>query len=181
MSNKRDRMNIEREVLASAGPTLLNEPPKDPYYVDCNVDLVAERIEKGDEPNINLKLWPEEAGGWHVETACHVSLEDCRKRFHSHDEETHELFDGYKMLDPENVTVMLDYPLGYDVWARIPIRLLRGRLNTGDAVYAICQAYRMVYADPEKYGIWGHAMRDLHIEKIGVDTSRGIIEVWMGS
>lgn len=79
-------------------------------------------------------------------------------------------------------TVILDYPMNGAAFA-IPIELgfAEGLASVGDVVYAIAQAYRAAYMNPEKHGIWGHAMGDLVIEGIDIDRDRSIIRPSVGS
>jgi hypothetical protein len=80
------------------------------------------------------------------------------------------------------VVVLLDYPFNGPAAFSVTIPDMHtNNLAIGDLVWAIGQAYRYVYADPEKFRIWGHALGDLYIEGIYFDTPQALIYPLIGS
>lgn len=88
------------------------------------------------------------------------------------------------------VRVTLSYPLSVNVTIEIspytvtlPISETRSRIrkqmSVGYVLWQIAQAYRELYRDHEKYGVWGHALGDLVFEQMVIGKSR--IEIGIGS
>lgn len=54
-----------------------------------------------------------------------------------------------------------------------------------DLINEIVLAYRRIYEEekenPGKYGIWGHRIEDLWLEKATLDIETGNIELFVGS
>jgi len=79
------------------------------------------------------------------------------------------------------VVVLLDYPFNGPAAFSVTIPDLTRNIAIGDLVWAIGQAYRYIYADPEKFKIWGHALSDLYIEGIYFDTPQALVYPLIGS
>lgn len=72
--------------------------------------------------------------------------------------------------------VILDYPLGEDY-----VFTVKGPLSTYNLSVLIAQKYKEIYANPDKYSVWGHKMDDLYIEGLTVNLQKSTVEVDMGS
>lgn len=75
----------------------------------------------------------------------------------------------------EKVIVKFDYPLGgeYEFSMKGPV--------TVESLAAFVQStYKKIYANPDKYGIWGHCIEDLVLEGATVKRN-GVIELGVGS
>ena len=73
-------------------------------------------------------------------------------------------------------TVVLTYPLEekyeFKVW---------GSLTFYNLCVLVAKEYKKIYKKDMKYGVWGHRIEDLFIEKIKVNTDKNIINVYVGS
>ena len=98
---------------------------------------------------------------------------------------------GVKPKFPEPLYVRLDYPLSEA--AHVVIHPSTKKIVTADetrerpenyspgqVAWIIAQTYVAVYADHEKYGIWGHGMGDLYLVSLSVRED-GLVGVGMGS
>ena len=69
----------------------------------------------------------------------------------------------------------LSYPLG----VAVEVNIVNGN-SIGKILWQLAQAYKEIYVDPDKYGVWGHGMRDLYFENIRIYNNQ-VIEVSIGS
>lgn len=79
------------------------------------------------------------------------------------------------------LTVVLSYPLAGTFFFEVPFTARASTLAIGDLVWAVCQAYRAVYADPKHFGVFGHGLGDLVIEYIKLDLQGAVIVPGIGS
>lgn len=79
-----------------------------------------------------------------------------------------------KFKDTINGILYLDYPLSVVVKENITFSSLH------ELITCVRKAYREIYKDPNKYGIWGHGIRDLVIESLRL-MEDNIVEVSIGS
>lgn len=81
---------------------------------------------------------------------------------------------GYVLTDNRMVTrkhdilIRIDYPLNEPV--NVPLNR-KGGWRVGHLVVAIQDLYRRIYKEPKRYGIWGHGISDLVIERIYIDKA----------
>ena len=76
-----------------------------------------------------------------------------------------------KYLPTRTYTIDLDYPM--HMMARVtvyPYRNGRGHqhVTVGYLLAMLGRAYRRIYREPEKFGVWGHGIGDLCFAKIAV-------------
>lgn len=82
---------------------------------------------------------------------------------------------------PPTVVVDLDYPLSCIARVTIsPFELYGTEQSFGHILWQISRAYKQIYKQWKKFGIWGHAITDLQIEGLEA-TADGRIEVHIGS
>jgi hypothetical protein len=79
----------------------------------------------------------------------------------------------------ESYKLSITYPLSEEYTCQVK----SGKKGLGfhGIVNAICRAYHHVYRNDNKYGIWGHDMCDLFLERITVDHNKKTIEISVGS
>ncbi len=53
-------------------------------------------------------------------------------------------------------------------------------MSPGYFLWTIAKEYERIYAEHEKYGVWGHAIGDLGFERITINED-GIVELFIGS
>ena len=86
---------------------------------------------------------------------------------------------GIDSADSELVTV-INYPLATPATVRVrPFRTtmkydddtvrVRHHMTVGWLLWSLARAYELIYAEHEKYGIWGHSIRDLCFETLVID------------
>lgn len=76
-----------------------------------------------------------------------------------------------KYLPTRTYTVDLDYPLHAIARVKVyPYRTDRGHqhVTVGYLLAMLGRAYRRIYREPEKFGVWGHGIDDLTFAKIAV-------------
>ncbi len=74
-----------------------------------------------------------------------------------------------------NLIFEIDYPLSTPVFVFIPIAK-----HIADILIPIAKAYKKIYSDPKKYGVWGHLIEDLYFEGIGIKEN-GVCKLYIGS
>jgi len=71
------------------------------------------------------------------------------------------------VLPPKSVFYLLiDYPLETEYTQRVPTGVFG--ITRRVLVNKIVAAYKKIYANEEKYGIWGHEMSDLMLHSVNV-------------
>jgi hypothetical protein len=188
----KDRYEAEKKVIDDAlasGHKLCNNPPGEPYFVDTAVPIEGEILTT--VPDLNKAIFNFSVGlNIHVETACKHPIETL-----------HRLVSGVRRgrletwVDPRefpkttfsdfdyhtvNTVVVLEYPIERPMAFESHMKVKRF-ISVGDLVWSICQAYRVLYLDPKRYGIWGHALGDLYIEALELDTEKMILMPGIGS
>lgn len=82
----------------------------------------------------------------------------------------------------KTLVVELDYPLGATF--SFPIRRAANTkcFTRRSLVSAVQKLYRKIYwkGNQDKYGVWGHALEDLHLEGISI-SPEGVVRVEVGS
>lgn len=83
---------------------------------------------------------------------------------------TNKFYPGYISSKP--LTGTLDYPL--DVKVTFPITAFNKRwgISEGDVLWCASKAYKQVYKNPDKYGVWGHSMNQLAFEGFRVKGNK---------
>lgn len=65
------------------------------------------------------------------------------------------------------------------------VPVLVGKLLENNLINEIVLAYRRIYEEekenPGKYGIWGHRIEDLWLEKATLDIETGNVKILVGS
>lgn len=98
-------------------------------------------------------------------------------------------------IDARPLTAVLDYPFGRRVGVRIePYTFIRPRhpnvpddeqesrgtyQTLGWVLWSLARAYELIYAEHEKYGVWGHSIRDLCFETFSLNGDH--VSVGVGS
>lgn len=96
-------------------------------------------------------------------------------------------------LPERTYRVVLDYPLSVDVVLSIPPLIITSRKRPGREerpprlhqtvgylAWVIAKTYQdTIYADWERFGVWGHAITDLWFERMRIDGEK--LEVELGS
>lgn len=96
-------------------------------------------------------------------------------------------------LPTRTYRVVLGYPLSIDVVLSIPpleitprprpgrkARPMRQHQTVGYLAWVIAKTYEeTIYADWERFGVWGHALSDLWLEKMSIDGEK--LQVFIGS
>ncbi|MGE0432231.1 MAG: hypothetical protein AB7K09_24735 [Planctomycetota bacterium] len=109
---------------------------------------------------------------WDTGTGCAISVEQREPAWYYAPDDDTPL--------PTTLKVLLDYPLSvpvvfewqadsdhyWDVW---------------ELIGAICTHYQRIYAEADRYGVWGHDIGDLVIESIEFSRSLGLIVPSIGS
>lgn len=88
-----------------------------------------------------------------------------------------------KYLPTRTYTIDIDYPMDHMV-ARVtvyPYRNDRGHqhVTVGYLLAMLGRAYRRIYREPEKFGVWGHGIGDLTFARL--DVNDNIIRVGVDS
>ena len=82
-------------------------------------------------------------------------------------------------LLPKGVNITISYPL------KNPYTFTAKCRNLNDLINEITLAYRRIYEEekenPGKYGIWGHHIEDLWLEKATLDIETGNVKILVGS
>ena len=78
----------------------------------------------------------------------------------------------------QKFTLFITYPIASE--AQFVFNTGTG-MGTLGVIGEIGKAYEKIYADPDKYGVWGHSIGDLFIERIFVDYGRKEIKLYVGS
>jgi hypothetical protein len=87
----------------------------------------------------------------------------------------------FRNLPPNQIfNLEVDYPLSkpYPTFA---IRTGKKGMTLDGILREVGKAYKKVYANTDKYGIWGHDIGDLHVEGIQVNFKTKHIYLSMGS
>lgn len=178
------------KVLMEKTRPMANNPPSEPYDVKTSEKLIAVAPKEpfillNENHNFDIELHLDV----HIETASVLPLRflkaimtateerKCIKYFNKMQPTFIEVEKETKM----ELSVLLDYPLDNIYNFKVETIVRRGGLSVGDIIYAICQAYRAAYLAPKHYGIWGHALSDLFIERIQIDIAKKWIYPIMGS
>lgn len=186
------RYMAEKKIIEEAlayGGELANNPPTEPYLVDTEEPLVATLI-TNDVDRDDLIIDCRTATNIHVETASKLSMKTLERVTMGVREG--EIFyflppDIYPNLDHDDyndhetpIKVIIEYPVKQPALFMVDIPIRR-HVCFGQLIWAICQAYRKLYTDPKRHGIWGHALEDLVIEGIEIDTKLLTIIPLVGS
>lgn len=90
-------------------------------------------------------------------------------------------FSGSSIYLQPNTTYILQvtYPLRntFD----FPLKVPDNGMDSQNLINKICEIYRRIYKNEEKYGIWGHDIEDLAIQQIIVNHKTKKITLSMGS
>jgi hypothetical protein len=86
-----------------------------------------------------------------------------------------------RFTDLKAVTIVFTYPL-----SRKPRREFRSEtgFTRAEIVECIRSGYRKLYAEEDltgKWGIWGHDIGDLIIERVDLDDDTGVVSLSIGS
>ena len=99
-----------------------------------------------------------------------------------------------KYLDDRPLIAVLSYPLSMPVSVRVePFTISwpkhngkrprrpkeRQCMTVGWLLWSLAKTYEMIYAEHEKYGIWGHSIRDLCFEQFAIDGDN--VHLFVGS
>ena len=154
-----DRRSLASLLTATVEVAQVDAPPANVKYIDLDLSPAELAQRFAGQGHFHAPMQPDPTTG-----KCEMPLKKLGQR------KDHEL------------VVVLDYPIGTDqpVAFCVTIPDVVG-VAVGDIVWAIGQAYRKLYSDPARYGIWGHAMGDLYIEDIYLDTTRGNVYPSIGS
>jgi len=92
------------------------------------------------------------------------------------------------------LTIVFDYPLTRE--ARLEFKSETG-FTRSEIIECIRAGYRKIYAEDggeyapdlpcwmaapgSKWGIWGHSIVDLVIDRVDIDSDTGIVELWISS
>jgi len=68
-----------------------------------------------------------------------------------------------RMTSLETICIRFDYPLSKRVLMKFTHA---GGFTRKDFYQAVYEGYTRIYEEPEKHGIWGHAMEDLYLEGV---------------
>lgn len=92
-----------------------------------------------------------------------------------------DCFKGDLQQLPPNQTfeLLIDYPLSKP--AVYKIKTGQHGMGLGKLLQKIGEAYRKVYEEEDKYGVWGHYITDLAIEGIKVNYKTKKITLDVGS
>lgn len=95
-------------------------------------------------------------------------------------------------IQPRQLRVRLTYPLttGVELLVR-PMKIVDTlatgkvistgkRMTLGYLAWAIAMEYRRIYIDWKQYGVWGHGIEDLYLERVKIKKG-GRAEVFVGS
>lgn len=87
-------------------------------------------------------------------------------------------------IEPRPLVAVLDYPLRVRVGVRVVPFVARYQagdeqrlMSIGWLLWSLARAYELIYAKHEKYGIWGHSIRDLVFELLAIDGERAYVSV----
>ncbi len=88
--------------------------------------------------------------------------------------------DGKDIFLPPNqkYNLTIDYPCNKSVFT---ISTGKSGLGTMGLVKKISKLYERIYSKPFHYGVWGHGIEDLVIERIHVDNVKKRITLDVGS
>ena len=182
---------IIEEALASGGE-LANNPPKEPYLVETDEPLVAslltDMVSKLEFKDLIIDY--QAYTDIHIETASKLSMKALEKLtvglrngkvdcFLAPEEYPHLARADFESSETP-VKVLVEYPIEQPALFMVDIPIRR-HVCFGQLIWAICQAYRKLYTDPKRHGIWGHALEDLVIEGIEMDTKLLTIIPMIGS
>jgi len=85
----------------------------------------------------------------------------------------------------DSLSFVVDYPMSrVAVVTVFPARVenrKRSVTSVESILWGLAQAYKAIYADWEKWGVWGHGIEDLVFESIEVDVETGRGVVYVGS
>ncbi len=81
---------------------------------------------------------------------------------------------------PPNKTfkLLINYPCKGTFF---PIQVRGKGMGTLQLINKIGECYRKIYAEPKKYGVYGHDIGDLYLEGIEVDFEKKLITLEVGS
>ena len=85
-------------------------------------------------------------------------------------------FEGKEFLPKGEFKVILDYPLD-----KLYTFKVKGPLTAYDLALYIIKHYKKIYDQSEKYGVWGHDIDDLVVERLRVNLDTKIVAVDVGS
>jgi hypothetical protein len=77
-------------------------------------------------------------------------------------------------IEDTEVVLVISYPLA--VVAKFKIKSKTG-FTMIQLVKHICRAYKKIYNNDEKYGIWGHDIGDLVVEGVRIRRRKGVTYV----
>jgi hypothetical protein len=80
---------------------------------------------------------------------------------------------------PETVRGLIDYPLEKPVL--FPIEVGKPPWYLWDVLSAFADQYALIYQQPERFGVWGHDLSDLWIERLFYYPERHLIYPFVGS
>lgn len=122
---------------------------------------LPERIDANDGEPRTMNLWVD----LDVKDAARMSVHDAnalvRAAYRGHAE---------KYLPTRTYTIELDYPMHGVRLIVYPFRDARGteHVTVGYLLAMLGRAYRRIYREPKKFGVWGHGIGDLTFAKIAV-------------
>jgi hypothetical protein len=83
-------------------------------------------------------------------------------------------------LPPNSVyTLLIDYPVESSVG--FPVNSGKNGMDTINLLSLIGDAYEKIYASPNYFGVWGHAIGSLVLESVYVNHDKKLITLEVGS
>ncbi len=83
-----------------------------------------------------------------------------------------------RVINHQEIVIQYDYPLG----GTYGVEHKRKAGWTREALFKVIQKdYREFYRRPAHYGIWGHSIRDLVVEKVFFSPKTKMVKLYIGS
>lgn len=86
------------------------------------------------------------------------------------------------LLPNKEYILTIDYPFGWnDRGYDFKIKTGHDGKTTVDVINEIVKAYKCIYKNPEKYGVFGHGIEDLNLTRISVNHVKKTIIIGVDS
>jgi len=120
---------------------------------------------------------PQNATGGHCDGAGTITV-DCDVRIAARGD-TEGTASALRLPPGRTYTMLVDYPFH---------RPYRHEFKTGEAGMGFAAlldelrgVYKRIYAEPDRFGVWGHALDELWLERVTVDRQNATVALHVGS
>src|SRR5690349_4298052 len=84
----------------------------------------------------------------------------------------------HRVTKKHKINIVLDYPLDHEYTFEMQ---RAGGWTLHDILLEVRTLYLNIYRNPDKYGVWGHGIGDLMVERMFVSKDRRTITFFVGS